>query len=152
MQNSKQAIFSLGEEEYGFDIMDVGIIEKSIPVETVAGLPKNLRGIIRLRGDVIPVYSLRRKFGLADKAADEETRFIITAANGIQVAYEVDEMKEIVQPGEGQTFEIPSVVKSRETSYLKSITSLGERLVVVLDRNGLLTGEEQDKLKEALKK
>lgn len=152
MQGTKQAVFELGEEEYGFDIMDVNIIEKVIPVEPVAGFPKNLKGIIRLRGEVIPVYSLRRKFGLEDIPADDNTRFIITTSNGIQIAYEVDRMKEIVQFEEEQIYVAPSIVQSKDTSYMKSVSSINDRLVIILNHDGILTEEEQDKIKTLVKK
>ncbi|HWT76170.1 MAG TPA: chemotaxis protein CheW, partial [Mobilitalea sp.] len=80
MKNTKQAIFQLGDESYGLDIMEVNTIEKFITVEQVSNSPKNMKGIIRLRGDIIPVYSLRRKFGLEDKEPDDESRYIITTS------------------------------------------------------------------------
>ena len=152
MQGTKQAIFMLGNEEYGFDIMDVKIIEKVIPIEPTANLPKNLKGIIRLRGDVIPVYSLRRKFGLEDIAADENTRFIITTSNGILMAYEVDRMKEIVQFEAEQVFDAPSVVLRKDTSYMKCVCRIDERLVIVINHDGILTEEEQSGLREVVNK
>jgi purine-binding chemotaxis protein CheW len=142
----------LGEEEYGLDIMDVNIIEKVIPTEPVAGFPKNLKGIIRLRGDVIPVYSLRRKFGMEDIPADENTRYIITDSNGIQIAYEVDSMIEIAQFEPDQQFEVPPVVNSADTSYIKTITKFRDKLVIILNHNGVLTEEEQNKIKTVIKK
>jgi purine-binding chemotaxis protein CheW len=86
MQSTKQAIFMLGDEEYGMDIMDVNIIEKVIPIEPVAAFPNNLKGIVRLRGDIIPVYSLRRKFGMEDAPVDADTRFIIADSKGTLMA------------------------------------------------------------------
>lgn len=152
MQSTKQAVFMLGEEEYGLDIMDVNIIEKVIPVEPVASFPKNLKGIIRLRGDVIPVYSLRRKFGLEDIAADDDTRFIITNSNGNPVAYEVDRMMEIVQLEPDQILEAPSVVKNKDTSYMKAVTNVHDRLVIILNHDGILTEDEQSKIKAVIQK
>jgi purine-binding chemotaxis protein CheW len=152
MQSTKQAVFMLGEEEYGLDIMDVNIIEKVIPVEPVSSFPKNLKGIIRLRGDIIPVYSLRRKFGLEDAEADDDTRFIITNSNGNLVAYEVDRMMEIVQFGPDQLYQTPSVVKSKDTSYIKAVTNVHDRLVILLNHDGILTEDEQSKIKAVIQK
>jgi len=152
MQNTKQAIFQLGEEEYGLDIMDVNTIEKFTTMEPVANSPKNIKGIIKLRGDVIPVYSLRRKFGLEDIQPDDDTRLIITTSNGIQIAYEVDKMIEIIQFEQDQLNEVPSIVKSNDTSYLKSITNAHDRLVIILDHNGILSGEEQTKIQAVINK
>jgi purine-binding chemotaxis protein CheW len=152
MQSTKQAIFMLGEEEYSFDIMDVNIIEKYIPIEPVANLTKNLKGIIRLRGDIIPVYSLRRKFGWNDIDANEDTRFIITTSKGQQIAYEVDKMKEIQQFEEDQLYAVPPVVRSKETSYMKSISNVQGNLVINLDHDGIVTEEEDKLIKDVLKK
>ena len=152
MQRTKQAIFMLGDEEYGFDIMDVNIIEKVMPVELVANCPKNVKGIIRLRGEVIPVYSLRRKFGLEDTTSDENSRFVITVSNGIKAAYEVDRMKEIVQFEEEQLFEVPSIVHSKDTAYMKAVAIVDGRMVIILNHDGILTEEEINKITASIKK
>lgn len=152
MQSTKQAVFMLGEEEYGLDIMDVNIIEKPIPVKPVAGLPKNFKGIINLRGEEIPLYSLRRKFGLEDVQTDSDTRFIITSANNVPVAVEVDRMVEIAQLEPEQQYEAPLIAKSTDTAYMKSVASIRGRLVILLDHDGVLSPEEQDKLQTVLKK
>lgn len=152
MQGTKQAIFMLGDEEYGFDIMDVNIIEKVVPVEPVAALPKNIKGIIRLRGEVIPVYSLRRKFGMEEIETDLDSRFILTTSNGIPTAYEVDQMKEIVQFEKDQIYEVPMIFEGKDTSYVKAVSNHQERLVIIMNHDGILTEEEQLKMKELIKK
>ena len=152
MKNTKQAIFQLGDESYGLDIMEVNTIEKFITVEQVSNSPKNMKGIIRLRGDIIPVYSLRRKFGLEDKEPDDESRYIITTSNEVLMAYEVDKMQGIVQMEPGQQSEVPSIVKSKDTSYMKSVTNINGHLVILLNHDGLLSEEEQSKIKAIIKK
>ncbi|MDF2906486.1 MAG: Chemotaxis protein CheW [Herbinix sp.] len=152
MQSTKQAVFMLGDKEYGMDIMEVNIIEKFMNIEPVASFPSNLKGIIKLRGEVIPVCSLRRKFGLEDTQPNDDTRFIVTTSNGIQVAYEVDKMSEIVQFEADQIFDVPAIVKSKDTSYMKLVTNIDDRLIVILDHDGILTADEQDKIKAVIKK
>ncbi len=150
MESTKQAIFLLEGREYGLDIMEVNIIEKYMNIEPVADFPHNLKGIIRLRGDIIPVYSLRRKFGLEDIEPNEETRLVITVSNGIRTAYEVDRMSEILQFENDQIYEVPSIVENEDTSYIKLIASVEDRLVILLDNNGILSREEQEKMKAAI--
>ena len=152
MQSTKQAVFMLGDKEFGLDIMEVNIIEKFMNIEPVTSFSDTLKGIIKLRGDVIPVYSLRRKFGLGDIQPDDETRFIITTSNDILIAYEVDKMSEIVQFEENQMYEVPSVIKNKDTSYMKLVTSVDDRLIVILDQNGILSEEEQTKIKKVINK
>jgi purine-binding chemotaxis protein CheW len=152
MQSTQQAIFSVGDEEYGLDIMDVNVIEKFTAVEQVANSPKNIKGIINLRGDIIPVYSLRRKFGLNDIQPDDETRFIITTSDGILMAYEVDKMQEISQLMPEQINEVPPIVKSKDTAYLKSITNKDGRLIILMNADGIVSDEEQNGIKAILAK
>lgn len=152
MQSSKQAIFKLGVEEYSLDIMDVNTIEKGATIEPVSSFPQNVKGVIRLRGDVIPVYSLRKKFGMEDIESSVDTRYIVTTSNGIQTAYEVDKMAEIVQIEANQFIDVPSIIKDNDTTYIKSIANMNGRLVLNLDNNGILSEEEQNKMKVVLKK
>lgn len=150
MQSTKQAIFLLGEEEYSFDIMDIKTLEKVIPIQEVENLTKNFKGTINLRGDIIPVYSLRRKFGLEDIPTDQDTRFIITTSNGFLVAYEVDKTKEIVQLEENQVYDAPALLKSKDSSYVKAVSKVEERLVIILDSDNLLTENEVVEIKAIL--
>lgn len=152
MESTKQAVFVVGEEEYGLDIMDVNIVEKYMTIEAVPDLPKNIKGVIRLRGDIIPVYSLRRKFGLEDIEPDEDTRFIITTSKDILFAYEIDKMKEIISLEEEQINEVPSIVNNKDTAYMKAVANHQGRLILLLDHNDLLTDDEQKKVVAVLNK
>jgi purine-binding chemotaxis protein CheW len=151
MQSTKQAIFKLKDENFGLDIMDVNTIEKLIPMEPVANAPKNVKGMIRLRGEFIPVYSLRCKFGMGDEEPSDDTRLIITTSNGIPMAYEIDQMLEIAQIEQDQLMEAPSIIKGIDTSYIKLVTNYKEHLVILLDHDKIVTEEEQDKIKTIIK-
>jgi purine-binding chemotaxis protein CheW len=152
MQSTKQAVFLLGKEEFSFDITEVITIEKGITVEPVTGLPVNFKGMMNLRGDLIPVYSLRSKFGLEDIEQSVDTRYIITDSNGIHTAYEVDKMLEIAEIDVNQINEVPSVLKSKDTSYVKSVTNVQGQLVIMLDSDGILNEEELSKMRTVIKK
>lgn len=152
MQSTKQAVFLLGEEEYSFDITEVITIEKGITVEPVTSLPENVIGIMNLRGNLIPVYSLRKKFGLEDIEQSVDTRYIITSSSGIETAYEVDKMLEIAEIAPEQINAVPTVLKSRDTFYVKSVTNVQGRLVLMLNSDGILSEEEQSKMKAVIKK
>lgn len=152
MQSSKQAIFKLGEDEYSLDIMEVNTIEKMVEIDPISSFSHNLKGVIRLRGDVIPVYSLRRKFGMEDILPSVDTRFVITTSNGLLTAYEVDKMSEIVQVEEKQFSDVPLIIKDQGTSYIKSIASINGHLVLNLNHDGILSEDEQNKMKAVIKK
>lgn len=150
MQSTKQAVFALGDSEYSFDIMDVNTIEKVIPILPVANIPKNFKGIIQLRGETIPVYSLRRKFGLPDIPTDDNTRYIITKTGEMLMAFEVDQMKEIVQLEQEHLNEFPPILKSLNTSYVKFVTNVNGRLILGLDQNNIMAQEEEAMIKSGI--
>jgi len=143
---TKQVIFALGDEEYGLDIMIVNAIEKNTDIVRVPNGPECIKGIINLRGDVIPVYSLRKKFGLKEKEIDENTKLVITKSNNIMMAYEVDAVKEIIEIPDESISETPIIVKGKNTSYIKSIANINGRMIILLDHNGILTEKEQENI------
>lgn len=152
MESTKQAIFKLGDDVYGMDIMNIKSIENPIPVEKVKKAPDNIIGMIDLRGDRLPVYSLRRKFGLEDKDNDADTRLLVTNSNNIPIAYEVDKMEEITVLTEDQIIDQPSLFKSNNTSYMKAITKNNDRLIILMDEDGILAEDEKEKIGALLEK
>ena len=146
----KQVIFTLGKEEYGLDIMLVNAIQKYTDIVPIPNAPSYVRGIINLRGDVIPVYSLRRKFGLGDKEIDENSKLIITKSDNILLAYEVDEVKEIMEIEAGNISEIPVIVKSNDTAYIKCVANINGRMILLLDHDGLLSSKEKENIENLM--
>ena len=147
--STKQTVFRLDGEEYGLDIMDVSTVEKDLEVTKLSNAPnnensylKNVKGKTNLRGEVMPVYSLRRKFGYEDKQADAETRYLITKANGKNIAFEVDNVKGIDDIQLWDIYEVPSIIKCNKTSYIKSIADMDGSLVIILDTSNILDEEE----------
>jgi len=138
----KQAVFQLNGEEYGLDITQVNTIEKDLEIIKADNLPKNIKGKVKIRGNELPVYSLRRKFGIPDAEADKNTRYLITNAGDVQIALEVDLVKGIKDFDQSDIFDVPEVIKSSDTSYLKSIAHSDEGLVLLLDSSMLMSGDE----------
>ncbi len=148
----KQAIFQLNGEDYGLDITDVNIIEKDISLIEIKNAPDNMKGKIDLRGKEIPVYNLRRKFGLEDKEPDLMTRFLIITIKGIDFALEVDHVSGIKDIDETHIYKVPSIIESNNTSYIKNIANIGEGLILILDSSLLIDQKELKAMKEILKK
>ena len=147
----KQAIFTLGDEKYGLDIMDISTIEKTTSVEPKAALPANFKGVINLRGDIVPVYSLRRRFGFEDIPYDEETRFIIGLVNEMPVAFEVDRVVEILQIEDELLYTVPEVTFNKDNIFMKNVVNYDGRLVIILDPKKILTEQEQDVAQNVVK-
>ncbi|MDF2870541.1 MAG: Chemotaxis protein CheW [Anaerocolumna sp.] len=147
---TKQVIFTLDNEEFGLDIMVVNAIEKFTDLIPVPNAPSFIHGIMNLRGDVIPVFSLRRKFGLPDKAVSEDTRLIITKSNGILMAFEVDGVKEIIEIAPENISETPSIVRGINTTYIQNVANIGGRMIILLNHDGILSSKEQEKIESIL--
>lgn len=147
---TKQVIFTLDGEEFGFDIMIVNAIEKYTDLIPVPNAPSYIRGIMNLRGDVIPIFSLRKKFNLEERPIDENTKLIITKSNGVLMAFEVDGVKEIIEIPASSISDTPTIVKSMDTSYIQNVANLNGRMILLLNHNGILSSKEQEKIESLI--
>ena len=110
MTEFKPVVFKVGNEYYGVDINLVRGIEKMIQVVSIPNSNPNIKGIINLRGDVIPVYSLREKFNLEPMNESEENQFIIVKVDDMLLALEVDKVDEIQNISEEMIFDVPIII------------------------------------------
>lgn len=148
MADMKMIVFKLGNEMYGIDIDIVKGIEKIFPVVRIPNSVPYIQGIINLRGDIIPVFSLNKRFNLPDEPETDETKFLITAVGETLLALHVDKVEGIFDISESDCFETPVVVRTEATSFIKEVALLDKKLLIVLETEELLSGAE----KEALKK
>ncbi|NLY48481.1 MAG: chemotaxis protein CheW [Clostridiales bacterium] len=141
--SSKYAVFTINDEEYGMDVIEVSTIEKGLAIKKMENAPENVKGKTDLRGDEIPVYSLRKRMGFEDRNPDKDTRFLIVNSKGINIAVEIDRMTGIVDVEDKDIHDVPKVAKNGGNSYIKSIANMGEgRLILILDGGSLLTDDE----------
>lgn len=145
----KQIIFNIGDGDYGIDVSHVMGIEKDIPVVGIPNAPAYIKGIINLRGEVIPVFDLREKFHMSGVQLDT-IELIIAKSQGVVIAIEVDLVKEIVELDESKIGPVPSIIKSEHTQYMDSIAHVGNGLVLVLNLDGLLDEEQADHLQKIM--
>lgn len=148
MDNTKQVIFKLGNEEFGLSILYVKAIEKYMDIVPIPNAPSYIEGIINLRGDVIPVYSLRSKFGLSKKSVDEDTKLIVTKSKDIMMAFEVDSVNEIVEIPGSNIHEAPAIIRAESTTYINYVADVDKRLVVLLNLDGILSEAEKGALEK----
>lgn len=149
---SKPVVFKLGEQEYGVDINLVSGIEKYTQIVPVPNSVAFIKGIINLRGEVIPVYDLRKKFNMpANVENTEEKSLIIVKIKEVMVALEVDAVSEIHDLT--NIVEMPKIVINEETRFFERVANEQGRLIVLIDVQHLLTAKEMadvKKLKEDL--
>jgi len=142
----RPVIFKLNEEMFGVDINKVQGIEKQINIVPVPNSTSYIDGIINLRGEVVPVYDLKKKFGMESGGISEN--FIIVRFNGVALALGVDAVLEIDDLPADKVVSMPSMVKTSATAYLDRVANLKEGLVILLDIDKLLTDEETNNVKK----
>jgi purine-binding chemotaxis protein CheW len=133
-EKSRQVlIFKLLDTSYGLDVSRVRTIIKPQPVYPIPGTEEFLKGLINLRGEVVPVFDLRTRFGLEEKPKDNNTRFIVVELGEYLAGVIVDAV-EGVETIPGGAIEKPAeLVTGIDTRYLHRIAHFEENLVLILD-------------------
>lgn len=146
MAMKKQIIFCIGDGVYGIDVSKVMGIEKDIPVIMIPNAPACVKGMINLRGDVIPVFSLREKFHMPTEVKLDTKELVIAKSRGVVIAIEVDLVKEIAELDDSKIGPAPTIIKGEGTEYIDSVAQVDDGLVIILDLDGLLDNEQANHL------
>lgn len=142
----RPVVFRLGDQEFGVDINLVQSIEKQVNVVPVPNSMKYISGIVNLRGEVIPVMSLKEKFNMEDQFKGDNT--VIVNLPDMKIALEVDEVIEIGELQPDKISLMPKLAKTENTEYLDRVASIDNKLVILLDINKILSEEEAQGIKE----
>jgi purine-binding chemotaxis protein CheW len=126
-------VFVISNEEYGLDIQIVNTIEKMIPITRVPKTPKFVKGVINLRGDIVPIMDLRERFELAISDETEETRIIIVKFEDIQMGIIVDEVKEVIHINEDQIESTTSLDKEGLMENVLGAGKVDDRVITLLN-------------------
>ena len=140
--------FSIGDEEFGVDILKVQEIIRTMEITKVPRAPEFVEGVINLRGKVIPIVDLRKRFGLETRDHDKHTRIIVIEINQMIVGFVVDSVSEVLRIPANTVEPPPPVVSGLESEYISGVGKLQDRLLILLDLNRLLSGEEKDALSQ----
>lgn len=147
MTGIKPVIFKLNGEKYGIDITLVNGIEKEQHIVRVPNSPENIKGIIDLRGTIIPVYDLAKKFR-APEISPEDSQLIVTKVGEMLLAVEVEGVDEIFDIPASSISEVPKIIQGGRTSYIQEIAKVESELIIILDVGSLLSEEEQKDVEE----
>lgn len=139
---SQWVTFSLDEETYGINVMQVQEVLKVTEIAPVPGAPDYVLGIINLRGNVVTVVDTRRRFGLMPKEPDDATRIVIIEANKQVLGILVDSVAEVVEITADQIETAPQVGNDETSRYIQGVFSREGRLIILVDLNKLLSEDE----------
>ncbi len=135
--------FKLGDEEYAIDILKVQEVNRMVDITAVPNSIDYLEGVINLRGRVIPVINLRKKFGLSSKNLDTQSRIMVVDV-GTTVGLIVDSVSEVLRISPDTVEPPPHMTGSIESDYIRGIGKLHDRLLILLDIDKLLKGADKD--------
>lgn len=142
MADFQPVVFRLGNERYGIDISYVNAIERTQSIVRVPNSARSIKGIINLRGEIIPVVDLRTKFRLTDSDFPEDSEFIIVDMGSNKIAIEVDGVEGIHNTEEGGVLDMPIIAKGDGVEYFDSIVKVDDRLVIIINPMELLSENE----------
>ena len=131
-------VFKLNEQLYGISIKNVQIIEKMKPIMRVPKVPTCIKGVMNLRGEIIPVVSLREQFKLEAKDYTDKTRIIIVKLEEAMVGLIVDEVKEVVEIESTQVEVVQNVQGKMKTSHILGVGKLEENIVTLLNLTNII--------------
>lgn len=145
-QELQLVLFLLAKEEYGLPITKVQEINRMVPITQLPQTPEFMEGVINLRGRVIPVIDLRKRFQLSAAAISDDTRIIIVDVNGQTIGVIVDAVTEVVRLP-GASVEPPPPTFVLDCQYVQGIGKMEDRLLILLDIDKVLTSQEVITLK-----
>lgn len=138
--------FRLGNEEFSLDILRVQEIIRHMELTRVPRTPDFVEGVINLRGRVIPVLDLRKRFGMPSDERTNETRIIVVDVDNRTVGLKVDAVSEVLRLPADTVEPAPAIVTGAESDYIKGVGKLDGRLLILLDVEKILTRSEREAL------
>jgi len=139
-------VFSLANEHYGVKISAVESIIKLQSINSVPHAPDFVKGVTNLRGTVLPVIDLRKRFDLPAQEATQDTRIVVVEVNGEMMGVMVDAVSEVLRVIEEDVEPPPSLVLTADSTFITGIAKVDERLVILLDLGRVLSSQERVEL------
>ena len=134
--------FTLGAEEYGIDILKVQEIRGYDAVTTIANTPDFIKGVINLRGTIVPIVDLRIKFHLGNVEYNQLTVVIILNLGHRVVGIVVDSVSDVLALTPEQIRPAPELSAGLDTRYLTGLGTVGERMLILVDIERLMSSNE----------
>jgi len=138
--------FSIGSEDYGIDIKKVQEITAFKDLTVLPNTPNYIKGILNLRGNVIPIMDPRVRFGLEEKTFDKKSVIIIFKSNNKTIGMIVDKISDVLTIDKENIEDTPEMAMNIDTSLLSGVGKVGDKFVIILSIDKILTNKEIDSL------
>ena len=141
-KGSEFLAFTMGQEEYGLDILRVQEIRGYEAVTTLANAPAYLKGVVNLRGVIVPVIDMRIRFNLGTPTYDQFTIVIVLNIRGKVMGMVVDSVSNVTTLTPEQIRPAPDMGSAMDTGYLIGLGTLDERMLILIDIDKLMSSDE----------
>ncbi len=135
--------FTLNGEEFGVDILQVEDIIRNLKITCIPDTPDYVKGIVNLRGYIIPVIDLRLKLGIAAAEYNLSTRIIVAEIEEKKVGFIVDSVNEVLRIDGKITEAPPHLIAGEKTKYIKAVAKYENRLITLIDIQKVLSNDEK---------
>lgn len=125
--------FELGGEEFAVDILSVQEINRMMPLTRVPQSPADVEGVINLRGKIIPVVDLRKRFGMPQSAQNENSRIVVIELDKRVLGFIVDRVHEVLRIDRSIVEPAPQMSSTIDSSFILGVGKLSDRLLILLD-------------------
>ncbi len=132
-------VFSLGVEEFGINIMQVQEIIRMPEITRIPRSPNYVKGVVNLRGKIIVVMDLDKRFGMNSKELTDDSRIVVVDIDGTVVGLVVDSVSEVIRLQESNIEKTPDIITQKiNAEYLKGVGKLNERLLILLNLENIV--------------
>ena len=142
--------FNLGREEYGIDIMKVDCIVREEEIRSIPNAPLFVEGVFNLRGEIIPVISLHKRFFISETKRDEADDllkgFIIIKVHNMKLAVKIDKVSKVTNIDKKKIQQPPQMNRGIGSEYIQGVTSLDDQYIIILDIDRLFAIKELKQL------
>ena len=133
-QSQQYVVFRLGKEEYGFEVTKVREIQSMENITVVHGSAEHIEGVMNLRGKLVTVINMRKRFGLSPGEKQHESKIVVVDASDAPVGFMVDEVTEVVHISKAEVEKVPGHIASKiEAEYVVGIAKRDDRLITLID-------------------
>lgn len=139
-------VFTLADETYGIDISTVNEIIRMQAITEVPRTPDFVEGVINLRGRIVPVIDLRKRFSLTVSEETQASRIMVVELEGLTVGMIVDSVSEVLRLPASSIEPTPAMVSGVDAAYLRGVGKWNDRLIILLDIKKVLFKEEQEQV------
>lgn len=146
MAEKQYVVFKLGNEKYCADIANVGSITEFDNITKVPNTPSYIEGVINLRGEVIPIVNLKKRFSVKDTEASQDARIIIITYDGKNIGFLVDDASQVLRIDDKDIEPTPAIIAGEDRKYISGVGKVDGAIVVLLDLIKILSDSELEAL------